>query len=238
MSGIARPLLPAKAVTSDPGVVDAYFKQVGSYADDRLRSAKRGQALAWTVAIAEGLVIGGLAFAVIVQSIRPMPDPVVLRMDNATGMVDRVYDVAGGEMQASEAVQRHYLWQFVLSAESYGFDEAQRNFDTVTLMASPDVQHAYFERVKGSNPQSPQVVLGRSGHATLSWVSTTFIGPKLAQVRYRQIERKGDNVLPKKDMVATLAFDFAKGPIRGGAINVNPLGFIVTNYHVDREDAQ
>jgi type IV secretion system protein VirB8 len=238
MSGIARPLILAKTVTSDPGVADAYFRQVGSYADDRLRSAKRGQALAWTVAIAEGIVIGGLVFAVVVQSIRPMPDPLVLREDKTTGMIDRVYDVAGGEMAATEATNRYSLWQFVRAAEGYSWPEAQQNFDTVTLMATPDVQKQVAARVNGSNPQSPQVVLGRTGQATLSWVSTTFLGPKLAQVRYVQIERKGDNVLPKKNMVATVAFDFATGPIRGGAINVNPLGFLVTNYHVDREDAQ
>lgn len=238
MSGAVRPLIPARPVTTDPGMLDAYFTQVASYDEDRLKSSRRSAGLAWTVAACEALMVGGLAFSVVALSTRPLPDPVVLRVDNATGMVDRVYDVAGGEMAASEAEQRHWLWQFVLAAEGYSWTEAQRNFDTVTLMSTPDVQHAFAERVKGSNPLSPQVVLGRAGQATLSWVSTTFIGPRLAQVRYTQIERKGDNVLPRKNMVATVAFDFAKGPLRGGAINVNPRGFLVTNYHVDREDGQ
>ena len=106
-------------------------------------------------------------------------------------------------------------------------------------MSTAAVQLEYANWYRGSNPQSPQVVLGRTGHGkALSWVSTTFIGPKLAQVRYVLAERKGDLMLPKRNMVATIAFDFSKGPISGSAININPRGFLVTSYRVDQENAQ
>jgi type IV secretion system protein VirB8 len=235
MSGVA---LRAQPVTAE--TANAYFKQVRSYADNELRSARRGRTVAWIVAAGFAAGMGAASFIAVTLALRPTPDPIVLRSDNTTGMVDRVYDVEGGPMLATEAEQRHWLWQFVLAAEGLSSDrtERRRNFDTVTLMSTPDVQARYAERVSGANPLSPQVVLGPTGQATLSWVSTTFIGKNLAQVRYVLIARKGENVLPRKNMVATVAYDFARGPISGGAVNVNPRGFLVTSYHVDEETPQ
>lgn len=228
----------ARAVPNDPELVAAYFKQVSSYEGDRLKWAYRMTGIAWTVAIGAGIVAGAACFAVAGLTPLKTTETVVLRVDNATGMTDRLYDVPGGEMSASEAEQRHWLWQYLLHRQGYSFAEAQRNFDVVNLMSTPDVQRLYSDWFKGSNPQSPQVILGHNGQAALSWVSTSFIGPKLAQVRYVLSERKGDLLLPKKNMVATIGFDFSRGPIGGSAININPRGFLVTSFRADQENAQ
>ena len=94
-------------------------------------------------------------------------------------------------MAASEAEQRYFLWQYVRYRQGYNATEAQANFDAVALMSSPQVQNEYAAEFRGSNPNSPQVVLGRDGTATLRWVETAFLGPKLAQVRFELRERKG-----------------------------------------------
>ncbi len=228
----------ARPVPNDPELLAAYFKQVSSYEGDRLKWAYRTAGLGWTVGVAASIVAGVLGFALVVVSTRPPPPPAVYRVDSATGMTERMYDVPGGEMAASEAEQRHWLWQYVLHRQGYSFAEAQYNFDVVNLMSTADVQQQYGDWFRGSNPLSPQIILGRTGQAALSWVSTTFIGPKLAQVRYIASERKGDLLLPKRNMVATVAFDFARGPISGSAININPRGFLVTSFRVDQENAQ
>lgn len=228
----------ARPVPNDPELVAAYFRQVSSYEGDRLKWAYRMAGIGWTVAVAAGIVAGAACFAVAGLTPLKTTELIVLRVDEATGMTDRVYDVRGGEMAASEAEHRHWLWQYVLHRQGYSFAEAQRNFDVVNLMSTADVQRTYSDWFKGSNPQSPQVILGRTGHATLSWVSTTFIGPKLAQVRYVLAERKGDLLLPKKNMVATVAYDFSRGQISGSAVNINPRGFLVTSFRTDQENAQ
>ena len=228
----------ARPVPNAPELVNAYFKQVASYEGDRLKWAYRIAGVGWTVAVAAGIVASAACFALAGLTPLKRTDVVVLRVDSATGMTDRVYDVQGGPMAASEAEQRHWLWQYVLHRQGYSYAEAQYNFDVVNIMSTADVQLQYADWFRGSNPQSPQVVLGRNGQAALSWVSTSFIGPKLAQVRYILSERKGDLLLPKKNMVATVAFDFSKGPISGSAININPRGFLVTSYRVDQENAQ
>lgn len=225
----------ARVIPDDPELLAAYFRQVGSYEADRLRAARRSARLAWIVAAGAAGLAGAACLAVTALSPLKTIIPVVFRVDNATGIVERVYDVRGGEMAASDAMRRFYLWQYVRYRQGYVAAEAQQNFDAVSLMSTADVQQAYAEWFRGSNPTSPQVTLGRSGIATVNWVSTSLLGPQLAQVRFTQTERKGDQVLPPKHLIATIGFDFARGRLAGSAININPNGFLVTRYHVDQE---
>ena len=234
----ARQAFALRPVASDPATLDAYFAQVSSYERNRLRWAYRIAGLAWMVAIGAGLIAGASTLALAVIVTRSPPEPVAFRVNDTTGITDRLYDVRGGEMAASEAEHRFWLWQYVLHRDGYSPTEAQFNFDVVNLMSTPEVQAQYSDAFRGSNPQSPQVLIGRSGQVALSWISTSFIGPKLAQVRFVAAARKGDLVLPKRTLVATIGFDFARGPVSGSAINVNPRGFLVTSYRVDQENAQ
>lgn len=227
----------ARPIPDDPELLAAYFRQVASYEGDRLKAARRGARLAWTVAAAAAVVAGSACLAV--AGLTPLKTvvPIVFRVDNSTGMVDRVYDVRGGELAATEAERRYFLWQYVRLRQGYTYAEAQQNFDAVNLMSTALVQQQYAEWFRGSNPASPQVVLGHYGMATVNWVSTQFSpsNPKVAFVRFIQQERKGDSLLAPKHMIATIGFDFAKGPVSGSALNVNPDGFLVTSYHADQE---
>ena len=221
----------------DRSTRDAYFEQVDGFGKDRLTWANRVASGACLVAIALGTIAVVEGFAIAQLSTRAAPEPIILRQDNTTGLVDRIYNVAGS-LEATEAENRHWLWQFTKAAEGYSYAESRPNFDTVTLMASPSVQAWQAERVKGSNPLSPQNVLGRNGEAVLNWESTTFINKNLAQVRYTQTDRKGDNVLAPRHMIATVGFTYVKGGVSGAALNVNPRGFLVTSYTVDQEGAR
>lgn len=221
----------------DKQTADAYFRQVNSFGQDRLRSAHRMTAAAWFVAIIAGTVATIEAVAIAKLAMQPAPEPVVLRVDNATGLVDRIYN-SEGSATGTEAEARHWLWQFVRSMESYSYAEARPNFDVMTLMAVPSVQRWQAARVGGENPLSPARVLGRDGQAVLNWESTTFISDGLAQVRFTQTERKGENILPARHMVATLGYRFVKGPVSGATLNVNPRGFLVTSYGVEQEGAR
>ena len=225
----------ARPVTADPEVLDAYFVKVASYEADRLRFHRRTARAGVAVGAVGALV--GLAGALAVAALTPLKSvvPLVFRVDNATGAVERVYDLRGGPLEASEAEQRYFLWQYVRLRQGYSAAEAPANFEAVALLSAPPVQADYAAEFRGSNPSSPQVVLGRDGTATLRWISTSFLGPKLAQVRFVQHERKGDVALPVRRMVATIGFDVVPGQVSASAINVNPLGFVVTSYRADVE---
>lgn len=228
----------ARPIAADPQVLDAYFAQVQSYeASERARDRKTARAGFMIGAI--GAVIG-LAGVGAVAALTPLKTviPVVFRVDKTTGAVERVYDVRGGNMEVGEAEKRYFLWQYVLHRQTYTAAEAESNFNAVALMSSSAVQQEYANGFKGTNPNSPQVLLGQDGNATVRWVSTSFLGPKLAQVRYMQFAGKAGTPLPAQRMVATIQFDFAPGQLSSSAINVNPLGFVVTSYRADMEAGQ
>ena len=224
---VARPVAPEAR--------EAYFQQVKSFEADRLKAARRRARIGFLIG-GVGVLVGALGVGA-VAALAPLKTlvPVVFRVDNATGAVERVFDVRGGALEASEATQRYFLWQYVRLRQEFSWAEAQSSFEAVTLMSAPSVQTEYAEAFKGSNPSSPQNTLGHDGTASVRWLSTSFLGPRLAQVRFLQVERKGDQPLPTKRLVATIAFDFAPGALKASALNVNPLGFLVTRYRVDPE---
>lgn len=235
---MAAPGLAAQPIPNDPELLATYFRQVASYQSNEVKRARRSARVAWSVAVAAGVLAGTACLGVAGLAPLKSVQPIVFRVNDTTGMVDRVFDVRGGEMAASEAERRYFLWQYILYRQGYEFTDAVRNFDVVNLMSTADVQQQYTTWFKGSNPQSPQVLLGRGGSSTVNWISTSFLGAKQAQVRFTQQDRKGDVLLPLRHMVATITFDFARGDTTGSAINVNPDGFLVTSFHVDQENAQ
>ncbi|UZO95025.1 Channel protein VirB8 (plasmid) [Roseomonas mucosa] len=228
----------ARQVPDDPALLKAYFENVASYQADRVKWADR-RARAGVIYGTIGLLVG-LAGVVSTASLAPFKtvEALVFRVDEATGAVERVYDVRGGQMAATDASTRYFLWQYVRLRQSFAAPEAQASFDAVALMSAPIVQNQYAAEFRGSNPNSPQVILGRDGTASVRWVSTSMLGPKLAQVRFVQLERKGDTALPPKRMIATIAFDYSPGQLSSSALNVNPLGFVVTSYRADQESTQ
>lgn len=235
MSSIGGRPFMARAVAADPATLEAYFAQVRSFEADRLRSVERSRRLAWTVAGAAAVVAAAACFAVAALAPLKTVVPLAFRVDNATGAVERVYDVRGGDMEATEAMRRHFLWEYVRHRQSYSPGEAEANFNAVSLTSSPTVQQLYAAEFRGSNPLSPQVLLGKDGEATVRWIGTSFLSDRLAQVRFEQIERKGLIALPPRRLIATIAYDFAPGAVADSAININPLGFVVTSYRADQE---
>jgi type IV secretion system protein VirB8 len=228
----------ARPITSDPAVLDAYFCQVASYEASARAHDRREVCFAYVVG-GIGAAIGLMGGAAVL-ALTPLKTviPLVFRVDRTSGAVERVYDVRGGALEIADAEKRFFLWQYVRLRQIYTAAEAESNFNGVTLMSSPVVQNEYAAGFKGTNPNSPQVVLGQDGNATVRWVSTSFLGPKLAQVRFVQMASKQGVALPPQQMVATIAFDFAPGQVSATALNVNPLGFIVTRYRADMEATQ
>ena len=231
-------VVQAQPVAADPRLLDAYFGKVASYAASERQRDRRAARIGFAVG-AVGATIGALGVAAVLALV-PFKTvvPLVFRVDRATGAVERVYDIRGGTMEASEAETRFFLWQYVRLREEFSAPEAEASFDAVLLMSAPDVQQHYAEAFKGTNPQSPQNLLGRDGTATIRWISTSFLGPKLAQLRFVTQASKAGVDLPPQRMVATVAFDRVPGQVGAKAMNVNPLGILVTSYRTDMEAPQ
>jgi len=100
---------------TDAEVVE-YFAAARGWDFDRVQAERRSARRAWVIAAVATTV--ALAAVVAVAALTPMKsvEPFVIRVDNATGVVD-VVPVLKGKSAESEAVTRYLIPQYVIDRE-------------------------------------------------------------------------------------------------------------------------
>lgn len=163
------------------------------------------------------------------------PDPLVLRVDNATGSVDAVTVMQQSQVSYGEVVDTYWLNQYVLAREAYDWATLQRSYDTSTLLSSPDVQREYFALFEG--PQARDVVLSNSAKIDVAIRSITPDPDKgIAVVRYATTLRRSNGITePTEYWVASIGYSYVNAAMTAADRRINPLGFQVTSYRRDPE---
>lgn len=216
----------------------AYFDEARRWDQDRLKSAERSKRVAWTVAILATAV--AIAASTAVAALAPLKsvEPYVVRVNQTTGSVDVMTGLTGERgVTYNEAVSKSFLAQYVRAREGYLPPAAQENFQFVTILSTPEEQQRWADLYRATNPQSPQVVVGAAGSATVLIRNITFINDKVANVRFSKTVRLGQEV-KTTDWIATLTFAYTKAPMLESDRIRNPLGFQVDSYRADPEISQ
>lgn len=213
----------------------AYLDRARRWEQDLLLSAHRSKRLAWIVAAIASILatasVGALAALTPLKTVEPF----VVRVDNATGIVDVVSALNENPTTYDEAVTKYFLAKYVRAREGYGQTEAEENFRTVSLLSTRTEQDRWSAYFRGSNPESPQVVYGRNGAAEVSIKAISLLNDTLVSVRFLKQVRRGDET-SISHWIATVAFDYhAEAPISTSDRLVNPLGFLVSEYRADPE---
>jgi type IV secretion system protein VirB8 len=215
--------------------LETYLANARRWEQDLLLSAQASKRLAWAVA---AVSCGLTALSVVaVAALAPLKsvEPFVIRVDNATGIVEAVSALSNGEERYDEAVTKYFLGQYVRAREGYSHTEAPHAFRTVSLFSSGPEQQRFADLYRGSNPESPQVALGRVGLAEIRVKTIALLGPNLASVRFLRETRRGDET-KISHWIATVTFAYApKAVISTADRLVNPLGFQVSEYRADPE---
>ncbi|EJE4644418.1 type IV secretion system protein [Vibrio parahaemolyticus] len=210
-----------------------YMEESRGLERDYIGELVSSRRLAWFAAAGFGVLAAMGVAAGIAGLSQTAPDPVVLRVDNTTGAVERVEVMREVETTYGEVVDRYFLNKYVLNRESYDYDNIQISYDTTALMSSGDVQQEYYKLFQGS--QARDVVL--SNRARLV-VSVRAIHPEngLATVRFtvQQVNRNGTKE-PIEHLIATIGYSYVRAPMTASDRRINPLGFQVTSYRVDTE---
>jgi len=216
----------------------AYFDDARRWDQDRLKTAERSKRVAWTVAVlASGVAIAASAAVAALAPLKSV-EPYVVRVNQTTGSVDVMTGLTGERGVAyNEAVSKSFLAQYVRAREGYLPPAAQENFQFVTILSTPDEQQRWADLYRATNPQSPQVLVGPEGSATVTIRNITFINDKVANVRFSKTVRLGQEV-KVTDWIATLTFAYTKAPMLESDRIRNPLGFQVDSYRADPEISQ
>ena len=148
--------------------LDGYFAEAASWDMNRTAMNERSARIAWRVAI--GAVAVSMAIAIVaLMMLMPLKhvEPFVIRVDNATGIVD-VVPVYAGSASMPEAVTRYFLDHYVTVCERFNFSTAESDYEECSAFqcaARNQAWYALWDR--GPIPLSPlnalQGRLERSG---------------------------------------------------------------------------
>ncbi|WP_156851385.1 virB8 family protein [Bartonella refiksaydamii] len=215
--------------------IEQYIAEARLFDQDRMLASRRITRIS--------LVIAGIAVTVAILSslavitLTPLKtvEPFVIRVDNSTGIVEVVEALKEGPTNVDEAITRYFAAKYVRAREGFEAEEIQHNFQTVSLLSSPEEQDRFAAWYGARNPRSPQI-LYKHATARITIKSISFINQDVAQVRYYKTVRDNDkNREFITHWVSTLTFQYINAPLSVQNRLINPLGFIVSEYRTDSE---
>lgn len=192
--------------------------------------------IAWRVAggcmALAALAVGAVAGLTPLKSVEPF----VIRVDNNTGATDIITIMKKQEKSYGEVMDKFWLAQYVRYRESYDWQTVQDTFDATNLLSSPPEQEA-FTRIYKDNPNAPHKILRDTAKVNVKVNAIAFVG-NMAQVRFEKaiIPLNKSSLVPSPQRyIATIAYAYKNAGMQDEDRLINPLGFQVTSYRVDKE---
>lgn len=192
---------------------------------------------AWLIAFVSVSVATLSIFAVLLLTPLKTVEPYVIRVDNTTGMVDILTVLDEKQINSIEALDKHFIAQYVKAREGYYYDILNKDYIFVQLLSTPEIAESYRKIYAGDNARDAEL-----GNATQVEVRIFSIvlgesnGEKTATAR---INLKTTNKNSKSESMATkvitLTYKYQVAQVDEENRLLNPLGFKVSNYRIDEE---
>lgn len=195
--------------------------------------------IAWYIAGVSLLIAGVAVGAVVALTPLKTVEPFVIRVDNNTGATDIVTIMKEHETSYGEVMDKFWLSQYVRYREGYDWQTVQDTFDATNLLSSPTEQEI-FSRIYKDNPNAPHKVLRDTARVNVRISSISFIG-KTAQVRFEKMVipfNKSAIIPAPQRYIATIAYEYKNLGMKEEDRLINPLGFRVTSYRIDKENVK
>jgi type IV secretion system protein VirB8 len=205
---------------------------------DTNEAARRQARIAW--ALAALCLVLALAAVGAVAALAPLKtvEPIFVRVDSATGAVDvlhRVDEEMG--LGRQDLLDKGYLARYVRSREGYFFPTIQEQYRRVLLMSVGDARASFEHDFARDNPQAPVNRYRDKQSVEIALKSISFIGKGLAQVRYVAATNGGEEAR-RQHWIATIRYEYEPdATIPLSVLEDNALGFAVTEYRAEPEDA-
>ena len=199
----------------------------------------------WMLLITFLSIAGILAVCFVLYITVPLKSvsPFVIQIDEKTGFSEIVKEKTTKEYSAKEELIKFFAISYVGARETYDLNSFQSNREIIRLMSSTDVFREYINQVSSENPNSPLNIFAEHTTRQVDLVSFSFLDKNAttgesevqARVRMREI---GINASPKDYFaVVTMTCYFEQDlTLNEKERLVNPLGFVITSYRVDREN--
>lgn len=225
--------------TVKEAALEAYFKEAASWDIDRAAQTVKQSRLAWVIA-ASGWVCA-VAAAIALALLMPLKrvEPYVIRVDNATGIVD-IVPMYAGHAEIGETVARYLLTHYVTVCEGFSFATAERDYEECGAYHTARRNQEWYAQWNPANPNSP-LNLYRDGSTVRAQVTAiTFFTrangvSALAQVRYIKGKRAAGGIETITHWIATIEYAYVAPAHDPKSRQWNPLGFRVTDFRTEAE---
>lgn len=175
-------------------------------------------------------------------------EPYLLQIDEKSGVTQKVNPITRKEYAANEAVDRYFISAYMRAREGYNPAVLKTDYQTVRLMSASDVFRAYRRQVDPGVEGSLASRLTSFGRRDIKINSMAYISNpvepgkkaqpesfKIMQVRVSTMDFLPDKEAVEQQWIVTIKFEYANLAINDSEQLVNPLGFQVLSYQVQRE---
>lgn len=210
-----------------------YFKEASAWDVDRIALIRRSERRAWIFTAIFAMVCAcAMATVALLMPLKRV-EPFVIRVDNATGIVDVVNTLRTSSNTYDEAVSKYFLGRYIRAREGYAPTTFGLAYQEAGYLSSMQMRTALFDEFNPQNPSSP-VNIYKQGEATVQIKTIAFIKPNIASVRYLKKTTASDREA-LTHWVATIEFRYLNAPETEDARQFNPLGFQVVGFRTDPE---
>lgn len=163
-------------------------------------------------------------------------EPFVIEMEEKTGTVKIVENTSRDAITKNESLKRYFIYSFINAVEGYDPLTYKLDSDKVRLFSDKYVYGAVNYKISPRNPQSPVNKLKLSGTKRVALKSVVFLTASSASIRFRVNNYNSDGKITSfQDYVAYMEFSFVNLNTTEEELLINPLGFQVTKYRLDKD---
>jgi type IV secretion system protein VirB8 len=224
---------------SDPAL-EAYLKEAVTWDADRQSLLQRSERTAWWVAGAGWLCAVASAVALLLLMPLKGVEPFVIRVDNATGIVD-VVPVFAGRAPLEETVTRYFLTHYITVCERFNLVTAESDYEECGAFHTAQRNQAWYALWNTNNPRSPLNVHKDGSSVRVEVQSVSFFRrangvEDLAQVRYIKSEHaSGGAAEHVTHWIATVQYVYSTPSKDPKTRRWNPLGFKIVDLGLEPE---
>jgi len=203
----------------------------------RIALVEDSERRAWRTAKLLACVCGALVLAIVVMMPLKKTEPFVIQVDRSTGMTTVLAIANEKDIPVSEVMDKYWLGQYVLSRENYDYRTLENDFIRTRELSMPAVFDPYAAQF-GTAKDSMESRYGDSKRIVVELLSVIPNGNGIATVRFTKtmMDNASGTVEGKSSWTATLGYEYVPDfKTEEASRLVNPFGFKVTTYRVDRE---
>jgi type IV secretion system protein VirB8 len=182
-------------------------------------------------------ILGGLAYMYILSQSKSI-EPVVIEIEEKTGIPAVVDQMTKAEYTANQVMQKYFLFKYLKAREGYDIATYRYNYYTVVrLLSSSNIFSSFYSQVSTRNENSPVNKYGREVILVPQIKSMQALTSEkdTMQIRFLIKHIRGSFLQKEEHRIAIIKFGFANMALNQQEVLENPLGFQVYEYKVDED---